>query len=196
MKQFITSPFSLDDTKIEHVYERLFHTIPVFVSDMDLDANKYDEILKVFNRWKVFFSFKGFRSNGELHDSLSEIIFQIEERKEFCLFYYDDKAQIVIKIKKDYRYIVVSIAAMEIEKVDKFVTELKCYVPQKTNCNIFILTIQNGEPVIRDITFNPIKLDVNLDYGAGFSNIDLNIQTKLKTKKGGLYLLFGEADTG
>jgi hypothetical protein len=215
---FYDKPNSSRSVKIEYLYNKLFGVIPTLVGFSDqfelasLEAIK--EHFELFNQdlnvvgdklleesawigkantdYADAMLFTQYRSDGTASaPGMGNIDLEISDLME-GVFSPTDAAD---KISKSNIYVSVRAACKSKEQASHIIKLVDTYkIIEKSK--IYILSNSYGELDLTALPVEPLKTDLELNYGKTFAEFHDRLVDSLNNKTSGLYLFYGEPGTG
>lgn len=191
--RFFQKVYSIEDARIEAVFEIIFNKVPIYVfSQKYLDKKIFDFNYKGFDL--LFYSKNYLNKLKEENFDLED--FTSEDRNDVS-FYINRQKEIIVKF-----FIMNGKVFAEICGVDKeHLNELLAYFSKFPYLNIHnnkisLLIRENSYLRLKEFAISIPNIDIELNYGNKFIKKDKTIIEKLNDNKSGLFLLYGDIGTG
>jgi hypothetical protein len=180
-----------------YLYELITGNLPCEISQIEysneliefLEKNNrgsnYDfELISLYNWNKENWNFESPELDGTIKDTT-------------YYWLYSRTKDLLVKIEGDDGIARVSIASANISSIQNFLEFTKKLLYKKKENKIGIINAaDSGRLSIRKISIDPVEIDIELNYGKEFVNVNKSILKKLEEKRTGLFLLHSTPGNG
>lgn len=187
----------ISEIPISYLYEKLTGYSP-----SEYNGYQYNhDLLRFINKssnFKFLFKFSSYEPEFSFEGSDEEEINSnlIGFNNNSYFFYYSKTKDLLIKLFCQNYYISLSISSKNLDKINEFLEEIKKFEYVNSESEIGIILATGNELRIKRVKLEPVKVNVEINYGEKFLEKHNIILDKINNRRGGLFIFSGAPGTG
>ena len=205
-KDFYAKPVAIQSTRLENIYNVLFGTIPIALNfSEEFEFSCLEELSKVFELFSANIVKTGtqyFEEGtyvGAVGSAFENMLISIDFRSSEgeAVFYESGIFGKIAdsKLTADGLYVRIKACSHSKEHLKNLAALLENY-RAKEKSKIYMLSNSFGELTLSALTIPIPSIDLSLNYGEDFLEVNNRLISSLNEEKSGLYLFHGSPGTG